>query len=139
MNELKSVLKRLNEEVKLSSEKVELGAVQDLESAAKRVSNIRQGGYEFNKEAVLWVNEMKPLLKIKQEMDDFISGNESFVKKAEDELKKAFNELSNQANELGIAPNKLPVYKAYQTALNELDEYRKFFNAGVNAVKSVKL
>tara|TARA_R110000822_G_scaffold185192_1_gene324385 strand:+ start:256 stop:1320 length:1065 start_codon:yes stop_codon:yes gene_type:complete len=119
--EVKTALKEL-----LSVQKVELGGVDDLESAIEKLSNLRDSAYGLNKDVLTLQQNIKPLLKEKEE---YIAGlkDSSFVDKAETNIKKAFNALAQQASELGISVNKLPVYKKYEASKNLLKEIDGFY------------
>ena len=124
MSEILKVLNRKS--VELKSEVVELGATQDLEQAIKKLDNIRDGAKGGAMDAKRVSDQLKPLLKEKNEHLEAVKGSKTFIAKAESDIKKAFNTLSKQASELGISPTKLPVYKIYEGRTSLLKEMEKF-------------
>ena len=127
----------------LKVEKVELNEIKDLKTAALKISQLRDGAVGANKDALTIENNLKPLLeKIEKEKNfakDILeaSTNTSFIDNAKEDLKGSFNKLSIAANELGISPNKLPVYKDYESALNELKEYEEFRKDAISITKRI--
>ena len=127
----------------LKSQKVELNEIQDLQSAALKISKLRDGAVGANKDALTIENNLKPLLKTIEKEKNFAKDileaatNNSIINSAKEELKSSFNKLSKAANELGVSPNKLPVYKDYESALNEIKEYDGFIKDAVLITKRI--
>tara|TARA_R100000935_G_scaffold9348_1_gene19172 strand:+ start:1179 stop:1622 length:444 start_codon:yes stop_codon:yes gene_type:complete len=127
----------------LKSQKVELNEIQDLQSAALKISKLRDGAVGANKDALTIENNLKPLLKTIEKEKNFAKDileaatNNSIINSAKEELKSSFNKLSNAANELGVSPNKLPVYKDYESALNEIKEYEGFIKDAISITKKI--
>ena len=136
------ILTKLPKE-KVELEKVELNEIQDLQSAALKISRLRDGAVGANKDALTIENNLKPLLKTIETEKNFAkeileaATNTSFINSAKEELKSSFNKLSKAANELGVSPNKLPVYKDYESALNEIKEYDGFIKDAVLITKRI--
>tara|TARA_R100001369_G_scaffold13299_2_gene27580 strand:+ start:987 stop:1430 length:444 start_codon:yes stop_codon:yes gene_type:complete len=127
----------------LKSQKVELNEIQDLQSAALKISKLRDGAVGANKDALTIENNLKPLLKTIEKEKNFAKDileaatNNSIINSAKEELKSSFNKLSNAANDLGVSPNKLPVYKDYESALNEIKEYEGFIKDAISITKKI--
>lgn len=127
----------------LKNQKVELNEIQDLQSAALKISRLRDGAVGANKDALTIENNLKPLLKTIEKEKNFAKDileaatNTSIINNAKEELKSSFNKLSKAANELGVSPNKLPVYKDYESALNEIKEYDGFIKDAVLITKRI--
>ena len=127
----------------LKSQKVELNEIQDLQSAALKISRLRDGAVGANKDALTIENNLKPLLKTIEKEKNFAKDileaatNTSIINNAKEELKSSFNKLSKAANELGVSPNKLPVYKDYESALNEIKEYEGFIKDAISITKKI--
>lgn len=127
----------------LKNQKVELNEIQDLQSAALKISKLRDGAVGANKDALTIENNLKPLLKTIEKEKNFAKDileaatNTSIINNAKEELKSSFNKLSKAANELGVSPNKLPVYKDYESALNEIKEYDGFIKDAVLITKRI--
>ena len=127
----------------LKNQKVELNEIQDLQSAALKISRLRDGAVGANKDALTIENNLKPLLKTIEKEKNFAKDileaatNTSIINNAKEELKSSFNKLSKAANELGVSPNKLPVYKDNESALNEIKEYDGFIKDAVLITKRI--
>ena len=127
----------------LKNQKVELNEIQDLQSAALKISKLRDGAVGANKDALTIENNLKPLLKTIEKEKNFAKDileaatNTSIINNAKEELKSSFNKLSKAANELGVSPNKLPVYKDYESALNEIKEYEGFIKDAISITKKI--
>ena len=139
---LNKVLSKLPK-TELKGKKVELNEIKDLKTAALKISRLRDSAYGANKDALTIEDNLKPLLqtieKEKGYAKDILeaSTNTSFIDNAKEDLKGSFNKLSIAANELGISPNKLPVYKDYESALNELKEYEEFRKDAISITKRI--
>ena len=142
--ELQSIFDKFpKEKIELKAERVELNEIQDLQAAALKISRLRDGAAGANKDALTIENNLKPLLKTIEKEKNFAkdildaSTNTSIIDSAKEDLKSSFNKLSNAANELGVSPNKLPVYKDYESALNELKEYEGFTKDAISITKRI--
>ena len=120
---MSNLLKALNAlgEVKLSSEKVELSNIKELEqflSIAK--SNIKESesaGEKFAKAESAIRNAYSELMKHRNAIHGTWSGS-----------KKVIDEFSKNAKNLGINANSIPEVKALQKESDELYTYVKFFD-----------
>ena len=88
----------------LSTEKVELGAVQDFNKVADRLTS---GSKNLNKAAQEFVNDLSDFGKLRNKLDDSFGRAETFSDQIEDDVKliqKLAEDVANAAKELGIQP-----------------------------------
>jgi len=88
----------------LSSEKVELGAVQDFNKVADRLTS---GSKNLNKAAQEFVNDLSDFGKLRNKLDDSFGRAETFSDQIEDDVKliqKLAEDVATAAKELGIQP-----------------------------------
>ena len=115
MKELKSVYSKINsvsKEVELSSEKIELGLVQDVQSLSKSYFKVASG----------FVESVRAIEKARQDMrDEFIKSE-----KAISELDKTYQQLSRNAKVLGLDVPK-EAENAYKSALASMKNDLKTF------------
>lgn len=98
------VNKLMFSKTELSTEKVELGAVQDFNKVADRLTS---GSKNLNKAAQEFVNDLSDFGKLRNKLDDSFSRAETFSDQIEDDLKliqKLSEDVAKAAKELGIQP-----------------------------------
>ena len=109
MNTLKAVLKHLNKEdnVELSSEKVELGVADDLKEmqkeAKRRLSQVE--------DAVKWGKKAEEAFKVISDADGIVTAANKANTKFLNETVSIFRNIDKKANELGVKPNLIDGYK----------------------------
>ena len=101
----KNVFSKLpKQEVELSSEKVELGLVDDLDGILKRMKAIDS---QLMKSVQKLVNALSAFSKVQKELDDSYAQSQLDKEDAQSDLNsavKVVTEISKKAKELGIDP-----------------------------------
>ena len=113
MNTQKNVNQRLaklysqDTKQELSSEKIELGIVQDFNRIAGALT---RGNQTLNKAAQAFVDDLSEFGKIRIKLDDSFGRAETFADQLEDDLKeiqRIADDVAAKAKELGVEPKDL--------------------------------
>ena len=113
MNTQKNVNQRLaklytqDTKQELSSEKIELGIVQDFNRIAGALT---RGSQTLNKAAQAFVDDLSEFGKIRIKLDDSFGRAETFADQLEDDLKeiqRIADDVAAKAKELGVEPKDL--------------------------------
>lgn len=111
-----AVLKHINKEdnVELSSEKVELGLLNDLDSALKEYNKQADS---IDKEMMNFDDAVRKAKSIGEKINE--SAYLNSIKNAE----KLLLEFEKATKELGISPNTVDSYKSLKARINTSDDY----------------
>ena len=110
-----------SKEVELS--KVELGAIQDMESLSKEaliISNDKTIISKADRLEATFEKAFKELDSLKNDYTNQRKASDDVLKK----LNSSFTKVDKQAKELGLKITDLPVYKDYIKARESISEYR---------------
>ena len=115
MNTQKEVFNKLfkEEKVELSSQKIELGLIDDFKNVLKDAENLKKNSKKNISEASS-IN--KDAIKIFQKAEKL----DNTVGKLEKEAKNLWNEFKKASNELGIDERKTSAFKIYDDILEQL-------------------
>ena len=100
----KKAMKYVAQVTELSTKKVELGAVQDFNKVADRLTS---GSKTLNKAAQEFVNDLSDFGKLRNKLEDSYRRAEIFSDDLEDDVKliqKLAEDVAKAAKELGIQP-----------------------------------
>jgi hypothetical protein len=108
MRNFKNALKHINKE-ELSTQKVELGVVQDFNKVASRLTS---GSKNLNSAAQKFVDDLSDFGKLRNKLDQSFGRAEAFADQIEEDVKliqKIADEIAEKSKELGVQPKELGI------------------------------
>ena len=121
MSTIKTVLKHINKE-DLSTQKIELGAIDDLVFSAKTAKAEIENGVKFLKQA-------EPLV---QAATNRLNDYNKWIDGTLNEFKK----INKMANDLGVKPNTINGYSDAEKFLSKANQLKGTFDAVLKMIKS---
>jgi len=118
------------EKVELQAEQIELGALDDLEKAIKKLSNSR---VKLDSSLSDWYDKV---FNLKSEFSNIDKLNSNFEKELSNVISKS-SKIEKSAKELGINANDLDVYKRAIAAINTADDMTSEYKTGKSTAKKL--